>query len=315
VGLAHPFQEPFTGQDYVRARWYDPSSGSWLTPDAMGYRDSSNLYGYAGGDPVNQRDSTGMYEEDVHQWLTVFLARAAGFDEETARDIGLETEQLDLDSRDAMYQIVSPENMYRYHMVPPWALTLMREDAVTWMKDSRAQPGVRLYRLGEYLHALEDSYAHQSSPLSRDFAQTYNTWFGHALEGHEPDWTWMRINVAMDMAEDVFTELHGLCLEASASTCTALRWEEIQGTVERFVAYKPGLTGELHFGGLVMTQNATAAGLQSKIDILNSFLTGKYAHLLRPMFLTDQERDTRIKSQRAFEQYSMRLKAWRGTRK
>jgi RHS repeat-associated protein len=57
---ALPFSEPATGLVYARARWYDPSTGSFLTPDPMGYQDSSNLYSFAGGDPVNGRDPSGM---------------------------------------------------------------------------------------------------------------------------------------------------------------------------------------------------------------------------------------------------------------
>jgi RHS repeat-associated protein len=56
---ALPFAEPATGLVYARARWYDPSTGTFLTPDPMGYRDSSNLYAFAGGDPVNGRDPSG----------------------------------------------------------------------------------------------------------------------------------------------------------------------------------------------------------------------------------------------------------------
>ena len=56
---ALPFAEPATGLVYARARWYDPSTGSFLTPDPLGYQDSSNLYAFAGGDPVNGRDPTG----------------------------------------------------------------------------------------------------------------------------------------------------------------------------------------------------------------------------------------------------------------
>jgi RHS repeat-associated protein len=56
---AHPFTEPMTRLNYVRARWFDPSSGSFLSPDPMGYQDSANLYAFAGGDPVNGRDPTG----------------------------------------------------------------------------------------------------------------------------------------------------------------------------------------------------------------------------------------------------------------
>jgi hypothetical protein len=42
-----------------------------LSPDPLGYRDSSNLYAFAAGDPVNGRDPTGeQYDPSlVHQWL------------------------------------------------------------------------------------------------------------------------------------------------------------------------------------------------------------------------------------------------------
>jgi RHS repeat-associated protein len=56
---AAPFVEPMTRQVYMRARWYDPSTGSFLTPDPAGYRDSANPYSYCGGDPVNCSDPTG----------------------------------------------------------------------------------------------------------------------------------------------------------------------------------------------------------------------------------------------------------------
>ena len=43
----------------MRDRWYDPRTGTFLTPDPQGYGDSSNLYAYCGGDPVNCSDPTG----------------------------------------------------------------------------------------------------------------------------------------------------------------------------------------------------------------------------------------------------------------
>jgi RHS repeat-associated protein len=56
---ALPFSEPATGLVYARARWYDPGTGAFLTPDPMGYQDSSNLYAFCGGDPVNCSDPRG----------------------------------------------------------------------------------------------------------------------------------------------------------------------------------------------------------------------------------------------------------------
>ncbi|HEX8170970.1 MAG TPA: Ig-like domain-containing protein [Thermoanaerobaculia bacterium] len=57
---AAPFTDPATGLAFFRARWYDPETGTWLTPDPVGYDDSSNLYAFAGGDPVNSSDPTGL---------------------------------------------------------------------------------------------------------------------------------------------------------------------------------------------------------------------------------------------------------------
>ena len=57
---AAPFQDSFTGLVYFRNRWYDPRTGSWLTPDPTGYQDSANTYAFAAGDPVNGRDPTGL---------------------------------------------------------------------------------------------------------------------------------------------------------------------------------------------------------------------------------------------------------------
>jgi RHS repeat-associated protein len=56
---AAPFEDPFTGLVYLRGRWYDPQSGSFLTPDPQGYADSPNPYSFCGGDPVNCSDPTG----------------------------------------------------------------------------------------------------------------------------------------------------------------------------------------------------------------------------------------------------------------
>ena len=47
------------GDDYVRERWYSPETGTFISPDPMGYEDSANLYAFGGGDPVNNRDPRG----------------------------------------------------------------------------------------------------------------------------------------------------------------------------------------------------------------------------------------------------------------
>jgi RHS repeat-associated protein len=68
---AHPIQEPLGGHTYVRARVFDPQTGVWLSPDPLGYKDSSNLYAFCAGDPINCSDPLGEagFWEDAGQTL------------------------------------------------------------------------------------------------------------------------------------------------------------------------------------------------------------------------------------------------------
>lgn len=56
---AAPYIEPATELALFRTRWYDPGTGTFLSPDPMSYQDSSNLYVFCGGEPVNCSDPTG----------------------------------------------------------------------------------------------------------------------------------------------------------------------------------------------------------------------------------------------------------------
>ena len=43
------------------ARYYDPQSGRFLSPNPLGYPTCLNLYTYANGDPINYRDPDGRF--------------------------------------------------------------------------------------------------------------------------------------------------------------------------------------------------------------------------------------------------------------
>ncbi len=49
-----------TGLYYVRARWYDPSRGRFMSEDPIGLAGGINNYAYATNDPVNLSDPTGL---------------------------------------------------------------------------------------------------------------------------------------------------------------------------------------------------------------------------------------------------------------
>jgi RHS repeat-associated protein len=47
------------GIDYYRARYYNPTTGRFLSEDPIGLLGGINLYAYAGGNPINNNDPTG----------------------------------------------------------------------------------------------------------------------------------------------------------------------------------------------------------------------------------------------------------------
>jgi RHS repeat-associated protein len=50
-----------TGLYYVRARWYDPATRSFISEDPTGIAGGLYTYAFAGNDPVNGQDPTGLW--------------------------------------------------------------------------------------------------------------------------------------------------------------------------------------------------------------------------------------------------------------
>jgi RHS repeat-associated protein len=65
-GFAGGLFDQSTGLVRFGARDYDPSIGRWLSKDPLLFAGGqANLYNYVGNDPVNRRDTTGLYTEVI----------------------------------------------------------------------------------------------------------------------------------------------------------------------------------------------------------------------------------------------------------
>ncbi len=62
-GFQSGLHDPDTGLVQFRARWYDPSTGRWLSKDPILLEGGLNLYAFCGNDPVNFTDPWGLCEE------------------------------------------------------------------------------------------------------------------------------------------------------------------------------------------------------------------------------------------------------------
>jgi uncharacterized protein RhaS with RHS repeats len=58
---------PETGLYYYRARYYDPSSGRFLSEDPMGFGGGGNFYTYVLNRPTQLTDSMGLTAQDVQR--------------------------------------------------------------------------------------------------------------------------------------------------------------------------------------------------------------------------------------------------------
>ena len=59
-GFASAWRSQITGLIHFRNRWYSPRLGQFTSPDPLGFIDGFDVYGYAGFDPINGWDPSGL---------------------------------------------------------------------------------------------------------------------------------------------------------------------------------------------------------------------------------------------------------------
>ena len=68
LGYAGQYTDTETGNQYLRARYYDPATAQFLTRDPL-VATTQDPYGYAGNNPVNATDPTGLF--GIPEWVPV----------------------------------------------------------------------------------------------------------------------------------------------------------------------------------------------------------------------------------------------------
>lgn len=150
-----------TGLIYYGYRYYNPQTGRWTSKDPVGEEGGTNLYGFVNNDPANKIDQLGMYEIDVHYYLTYYLALNHGcFSSQDARWVAEQDQLTDEfvstrpgygDTEQQRYQ------NRRYHALQSGAAE-GQGSIELW---NEAVAGEKNYiGLGRYLHYLQDTFSH-----------------------------------------------------------------------------------------------------------------------------------------------------------
>jgi RHS repeat-associated protein len=227
IRLAGQYFDVDTGLHDNLNRSYNPATGRYLQPDPQGYRDGLDPYLYAGADPINKIDPYGLYQIDIHYFMTYFLGIASGIDPAIARTIALaaqyidddpKTSPVDVDENGAVKVISSGLNnlsrLRHYHFMKD---TLDDGAKISSPEDS----GNQLYNLknayrnaptncskqilfGEFLHTLADTYSHaddKNMPYAASGHEKLPLEFGvgiglgHGLHDSDPDFTFNHIGL------------------------------------------------------------------------------------------------------------------------
>jgi RHS repeat-associated protein len=202
-----------TGLYYYRARYYAPDLGRFISEDPLEFGGGDeNLYAYVGNRPTGANDPLGLYNRDVHFDLTDAIGRQVGMCTANAIRIAAADQGVDEDPWTRPTALLNLDARSWYHFTTPEALASLRR---------RAFESGKLGKMGVYLHAFQDSFAHQAGPKDRD-GQRYGPVVGHAFQWHGPDNPRNRPDLWRRMAAATASELFQF--HQQYPTCQAEWW-------------------------------------------------------------------------------------------
>jgi RHS repeat-associated protein len=222
-------QTDSNGLNFNRARYYHPALRRWLNADPAGLAGGLNLYGYVRNNPLSRIDPLGLYEADVHHDLTFALAIRVGFSREDAATIANADQGVDDSPQTGPFASVAARQDFHF-------TTQARRDQMLQAAEGADSLDEGLFIFGQFLHAEQDSYAHQRGLTDRD-GEPYGPEFGHAMDGTAPDKTYLRPLLALKMAHDTYELLRRYREEISGCHLPD-DWEKVSPIVDHFLRTK-----------------------------------------------------------------------------
>jgi RHS repeat-associated protein len=154
---------------YLRARYYDPDLGRFLTRDTWAGDTNSpmslNRWNYVNGNPINYTDPTGKYGESAHGSLIFELVKGSPY---TATINGIEGGLTGIASDIAWFDTMTDAWPYGYFFGQQnWTYHFSDLQAARFFMETALQSRDK-EMFGRYLHRLQDTYAHNGEGYITD---------------------------------------------------------------------------------------------------------------------------------------------------
>ncbi|MBI1746624.1 MAG: hypothetical protein HYR55_08555 [Acidobacteria bacterium] len=207
--------------DY-RARQYHPRLGRFMQRDPLGYVAGANLYEYVRSSPTHFTDPYGLYEEDMHFYMTYYAAAACGltgFDSSYGFESGngkfseaymvaWADQYTDVNSKTTPMTLFDVDSRRKYHFRTTGGSVVADSPAARQPLDAGIAAG-DLMLTGIGMHAYQDSWSHEG----------YGPKTGHATAGHTPDYPYADVGKAMQMAQNTYNQVSEFMKKQHCQDC------------------------------------------------------------------------------------------------
>jgi hypothetical protein len=133
--------------------------GRFISEDPIGFGGGVNLFAYVGNNPQNAVDPSGLYNEDVHYYLTYFIATKfsclSGNEARLIADADQATDENPDTKPNPGWSIAQALRNNDSHAFNLWANSRLSELRNLAMCGDRNYVG-----MGRYLHFFQDTYSH-----------------------------------------------------------------------------------------------------------------------------------------------------------